>query len=471
MKKFTWILILSILLGIIPNYSSNNIVHGQKINSLKFKDIESLIIKKNPTIKINDNTKSNLIDSIEDIRDAKIDKRDLEDAIDGIDDAIDGLNSAIRQQDIMINRLKEMLPTEDKPPIENQKSKSDIPDNPEIDGEKPAPVPDQMYQTLLKNQFQTIGIQIGTLESVKGLYKSNISSLKQNRDSMKDQLKEFDKLPIREMELEKAIFQIDMGNQSIIWGAQNLYLAYNNLKIQRDELVQNLELLNTQIDIMTIQEQLGMITSLEILGIKNQRKQIKFGINTLENQMDNLIGELNLMLGEDFYRPLQLEDTPKVDKDFISKINYKDDKKTAIDSSYSIKLKDFEYNIQYDTMLWENKNRNYEQLITAKRNVENAEIELEQEEKNVELAFSKAYQGLKTKITEFENEENNLEYQQEKYDISKLKYELGTISKMEFEDAKSKYDSQKNKIKTVEQDLFKILLQYKALLKGVNFIQ
>ncbi len=85
---------------------------------------------------------------------------------------------------------------------------------------------------------------------------------------------------------------------------------------QRDELVQNLELLDDQIDIMTIQEELGMITSLDVIDIKNQRGQMELGIKTLETQMDNIKGELNLMLGQDFDRPLELEDTFTVDEKF-----------------------------------------------------------------------------------------------------------------------------------------------------------
>ena len=96
MKKITWILVLSMILAVIPNYHSN-VVYGQDVDSLKFENIESLIIKQNPIIKINENTKKNLSDSIEAIKDAKYDKRDLEDAIDGMDEAIDGLNGVDRK--------------------------------------------------------------------------------------------------------------------------------------------------------------------------------------------------------------------------------------------------------------------------------------------------------------------------------------------------------------------------------------
>lgn len=471
-KKFKWILVLAIILIVIQNYPSN-VAYGKKIDNLKFKDIESLIMKNNPTIKINHNTKANLHDAIKDIGNAKLDKRKLENAIDGMDEGISGMNKAVSGQTMMINNLKGMLAT----PKPDKKEMTPFTSGPEdinskfgeIDGKFQEVDGDLTKQNLVNSALYTT--QIGTLESVKILYDANIESLRQNRDSMKKQLKEFDKLPIKEMELEKAILQIDMGNQSIIWGGQNLYLAYNSLKSKRDELGQNLQLLDNQINIMTLQEELGMITLLDLDGIKNQRQEIIFAIDSLQDQMDNLMGELNLILGEDFDRPLELEDSFKIDKNFIPKMNYKKDKQLAKNNSYSIKLKNYDYKIQYDNMLWENKNGSSDELRTAKRNADNAKLALDQEGKNVELIFSKAYQEIQSKVVELKNENNNLEYEQKKQYISQLKYELGMISKMEFEDAKSKYDSQNSKVKTIEQDLFQKSLQYKALLKGINFIQ
>ena len=219
MKKNKWILILVIILLVNQSYSIN-LGYGEKLDSLKFKDIESLMIKENPTVRLNHNTKTNLYHAIKDIDNAKLDKRKLENAIDGLDDAIDGMNQAINGQTMMIEKLEGMLAPSHLEVGEmtlflsgsdeiNEKFEEVDEKFQEVDG-------NFTEQNQVNNTLYTS--QLLTLKSVKILYESNRDSLIQNRNSMKEQLKEFDKLPIKKMELEKAIDQIDMGNQSIIWG-------------------------------------------------------------------------------------------------------------------------------------------------------------------------------------------------------------------------------------------------------------
>ena len=45
------------------------------------------------------------------------------------------------------------------------------------------------------------------------------------------------------------------------------------------------------------------------------------------------------------------------------------------------------------------------------------------------------------------------------------------LSNIEFEQAKADYTMENNKFATMEQELFQIVLEYKALLNGMNFIQ
>ncbi|HZJ82300.1 MAG TPA: TolC family protein [Clostridia bacterium] len=495
MKKIKWVLVLFIILIAVPTYAANA-KSGREIHKLKFEDIEALMTEQSPTIRINDNTRKNLIDArdaIEDaIRDADDDREDLEDAIDEIGKAINGLNQAVNRQEALINQLLngslpehenedngsgEAPEPEDKDILDNGSEETPKPGDEDMEGDDldDNPGKDSDEGLDIGNQELVVGTLAETIGYVIGLYESNIATLKQNRSILEDQLEEFDKqidkLPGQEMELDKTILQLEMVNKSTILGGQNLYLAYNNLQRQRDELVQKLELLDDQIDIMTIQEELGMVTSLDIIDIQNQREQMELGIKTLETQMDNLKGELNLMLGQDFDISLELEDTFTVDEKILSSIDYEDDLKLAKRKSYAIKLKDYDYRIKDHNLEWTRDYGNSDERRAARRDFDNARIEFDHERKNVELVFHKAYEEVQNKINAFENENKNIEYQQKKYDILELKYELGMISEIEFKQGKVEYDSQKNKAETVQQDLFQVLLQYEALLEGINFQQ
>ncbi|MBZ2173996.1 TolC family protein [Schnuerera sp. xch1] len=462
MRKIKWILVLAIILIAVPTYA-HQVKSGKKIHKLQFEDIETLIMERNPTIQINKNMRKNLNDNkndIEDaIEDAEDDKEDLEDAIDQMDETIGELNQKIKELEVLKNSLDY---ENDKP--EGNSTNGDV--NSMDDGS------DTDLGSKYNNLYKALE---GTIIKVQELYQSNIMTLTQNKRAMRDQLedfdKEIDKLPNQKIELDKTILQLEMVNESTVWGAQNLYLGYTNLQRQRDELAQNLELLDDQIDIMNIQQELGMVTPLEVSGIENQREQMVISLETLETQMDNIKGELNLMLGQDFDTPLKLEDELDIDEEIVSDMDYEDDLELAKKNSYSLELKTYDYRIQDNNEEWADDYGNYGDYRVAERNSENATIELDQERKNVELAFHKAYEEVHNKITALENEKRNLEYQQQKYDALKLRYELEMISKIEWKQGKAEYDSQKNKVETAQQDLLQAWLQYEAFVEGMNFQQ
>ena len=166
-----------------------------------------------------------------------------------------------------------------------------------------------------------------------------------------------------------------------------------------------------------------------------------------------------------------MEDTFAVDEETISNMDYEDDLKLAKRNSYAIKLKDYDYRICDHDLEWTRDYGNSDERRAARRDFDNARIEFDQERKNVELVFHKAYEEVQNKINAFENQNKNIEYQQKKYDILELKYELGMVSEIEFKQGKVEYDSQKNKAETAQQELFQVLLLYEALLEGINFQQ
>ncbi len=472
MKKCNWILFLLVILISLPSHAGKLVLkEDQEI--LKIEDLENLIKDQNPTVKTNENIKKNLEDSKESIKDAIDDKRDIEDAIEDLDEAIDGLYELVDAQDKMIGFWNTLSEVEMDIDIESSKPEleEDIPDEIKDKIEEGIDKASGIYEAG-KGLYQgAVGSQILTLNSVKGLYKSNIASLEQTRDSLKDQLDEMEKLPAQILELDKAILQIDMGEKSILWGAKNLYLGHAGLERQKKEIIRNLEILEVQIDIMKVQEELGMITSLDRIEVENQRNQIILGIKTMETQMDNLKRQINLILGQDINKDIKLEDSFILDEETISKINFEDDLSLVKKNSYSMESKELDHEIKEILMKWEDRYGEYEDYKKARREFENVEIEIKEEEKNIEISFTKLYEELQDKLFALTNERQNLDHIRQKDDILELKYALGVISKIELKQGKSENYIQSNLVKNAEQEVFQTLLQYKALVGGMDFSQ
>lgn len=445
MRKYRWILVLVAILIAMPVYAKDN-----SVDELRFKDIESLIMKESPAIQINKNARGNLRDGIAALEDAEDGKRDLEKAISGIDDAIDEMMSVVDKMRRGFDFVDINLPDE----IAGDTLSDDPPDFP-VDIDLPDEIPglssieDQIYDML----------------------QSNIASLEQNRAMLKNQLDALEKIPSQKMELEKTILQLEMADQAIVLGAENLYLGHNALAREIDSMVETLEILDNQIDIMLIQEEIGMITSLDLRGLENQREQLALAIKTMETQLEYLIGELNLMLGQDFDTDLVLEDAISIDERALSRINYRNDLRKAKRNSYAIKVKDYDYEIKDHDAWWASRYGSRDERRMADRDLDSAKIELNQEEKNVELAFHNSYENVQSKIDALEIEEKTLEYEQELYQILEIKYELGMVSDMEFRQGQADFNSKINTFLAAEQELFQTWLGYEALLQGINFQQ
>ena len=454
MKKITWLLVFAILLMSVPAYAADGGSAEERIYKITFEQIEPLMMEKNPTIRTSNNTLETLINSRNSIEDAE---EDLDDAIDDLGDAISAMNDAIDKMDDSIGILEGLIggqiPTSPESELGNGQDSSEGFIG--TDGEMPMPpgtdyIPYATLQTLI---------------GVRELYRANVATLRQNRNAMRDQL---DQLPNQEWELDKAILQIEMANNSVVWGAQSLYFAYNALERQMDELVQNLELLDDQLRIMEMQQEMGRLTSLAVSAVRNQREQLVLGIETIENQLENLKGEFNLMLGQDFDTDLVIGDIPELAEGIISDMDYDEDVEIALKKNYSYKLQLYDYKIKDNSLEWAEDSGTSDEERAAELEFENAAINYEQARKRIRLNFHKLYQDVKDKFAALEAENKNLEHQQQKYDILNLQYDLGMISRMDWEQGKAEYNNQINKVETARQDLVQAWTQYEWFLRGLE---
>lgn len=455
MKKVAWILTIAILMTIVPVYGVQG--DGEKMHKITFEEVEPLMLERNPTIQTINNTLEELINSRNSIKDAD---DDLNDAIDELNKAINGMNRAIDELDGSIKLLEGLIGNI--PPLPGAGGGSG-----QYGGQGPIQMADGMLPGIVPGIDQILPyMTLQSLISVKGLYEMNLANLRQTRSSLRKQL---DLLPNQELEIEKAILQVEMAQKSIIWGAQSLYLAYNSLERQREELMLNLKLLEDQLNIMEVQKKLGMITELDFGAVANQKEQLELGIELLENQIDNLKGELNLMLGQDFDVKLAVEGLPELDEKKVRKMDYKKDLERARRSSYSLRMQLYDYRIEENNLEWAEDSGSSDEERAAERNFENATINYNQEQKKLELAFHKLYQNVQDKYRAVKAEEKKLEFEKQRLDAVNLKYELGMASLMELNKSKADYNTQQSKVESAKQELLQAWLQYEWFLRGMNW--
>lgn len=244
-----------------------------------------------------------------------------------------------------------------------------------------------------------------------------------------------------------ANIQQSIVNDQIVWGAQQLYLTYNDLSAQAENLQKQLKLLQDQLTIAKLQFQLGMTIGTDVKTTESKISDLAFGLKTLNDNRNWIKGNINIMLDQEFDTNLTIAPNPAVDETTVNALNYDTDLDKAITLSKDILLKvKTESNIIPDSVTYD---------------IQNLKLK-------TKLDFDKSYQGLRNMLQTLKNEEAKLAIEQEKLDYAQQSYSYGLISTISLEAAKVPYEGQKLKVSNAQTDLVKAYNLYQWLIQGTN---
>ena len=221
------------------------------------------------------------------------------------------------------------------------------------------------------------------------------------------------------------------------------------------DLARSRTYLEHNIEIMELRLKLGQISELDLLSVTGQLPQVISGIATLENEMENLRGEMNLMLGRAFDAPLEFAPLPAAVLPEAEKRG--ENQKKALENSYSLKLK--------EQALKEIKNPNDSQAIEKQRQA--AVSARDAEARRVLFLEDKLWRALEDKQRAAADAQSALQDEARRYDAAKLKYELGTIARIDFEKAQLDYETKASAVQSAYGDIFTAALQYDWLIRGL----
>jgi Outer membrane protein len=147
-----------------------------------------------------------------------------------------------------------------------------------------------------------------------------------------------------------------------------------------------------------------------------------------------------------------------------------DDLECALDNNYDIILQ--EYGIEAKEVALERAEDDHgersNEYKLAKEELEDVELDLQDVKRTQELKFQQVYETVKDKQKALDLEEKKLAQEKTKAEFAEKKYDLGMISKVEYDDAKSDYDLQAIKLETAKSDLFTAYRKYEWMLKGLS---
>ena len=101
-------------------------------------------------------------------------------------------------------------------------------------------------------------------------------------------------------QMKASIASINSSQETVVMTAQQMFVSYNSLVAQRNELNRSKTVLNANIRASEKQYELGMITELSLENIKKEYETLNNSIAAMDDQLKLMAKSFNLLIGRDY---------------------------------------------------------------------------------------------------------------------------------------------------------------------------
>lgn len=249
-------------------------------------------------------------------------------------------------------------------------------------------------------------------------------------------------------QIRTAELGYEHAEKSIVSSAQNIFVVYHQLSENISSMDRSREMMTNQLEIAEHSLNYGLVSPSTIADLKSKIREFDVNYNNLVNQRDALVLQFKGLIGLKYEDEVVFGDVPKSDRNYISKIDFDKDLKSALKSSMSIKTKKSE-------------------LSSKSADSKTKEYELQLKENEITTNLKKQSQLLNEKLDTLKLSESSLISAEARLFKAEVSYHMGMISKADFNSAKNEVESQKSTVKSNEMALFIEIENYKSMVKGM----
>ncbi len=243
--------------------------------------------------------------------------------------------------------------------------------------------------------------------------------------------------------------QLENAQDQLVVGAESLYAALLEMRVQRRGLQRQSDALDRTVKEMELRHELGQVSALRLQEVKNGRAALQSGIATLDMNIRNYTLQLEAWIGAEQTGELVLYELPEVSGRQISAMDLEKDLKAAKEISYPVfsaeqDLKKAKEDFKSSTMGAEYAGK---MLQSARYTRDNA---IQSFELNFRTMFAKVgdcKQILEAKQTALALERSDFQAQA-------LKYQQGAISKNAYLTAREELAAAEDAVLTAKHNLF-----------------
>ena len=294
-------------------------------------------------------------------------------------------------------------------------------------------------------------------------------ALQADYDSMKAQFDQLYEGDVRD-DYDAAVRQLRNTEDQMIKTAETIYINILELQNTDAQLQRSLAAMNRTVQEMELRYDLGQISALQLQQTESGRTQLKSSLETVEMNLDNLIVQMEVMIGAEQTGALKLGEIPDVTDEQIAAMDLEKDLAAAKEVSYALFDAQKTLNDAKETYedAIDGKGINSYQRKSAEHTWKAAQYTYEAAVQSFELSFRTAFNAVADQQQILKASRTALALQQDTYASMELKYQQGSISKNALQDAKDDLDDAQTAVDTARHNLFTAYRTYRwAVDKGL----
>ena len=321
---------------------------------------------------------------------------------------------------------------------------------------------DKMQEDL-RNQLNDIAklqyVSIAYPEAAGGM---TFDSLQSSYDALKEQFDDLKEGKIQD-DYDAVVRQLRNTEDQMIKTAETIYINILELQNTYEQLQRSLAAMNRTVQEMELRYDLGQISALQLQQTESGRTQLKSNLETVEMNLDNLIVQMEVMIGAEQTGALKLGEIPDVTDEQIAAMDLEKDLAAAKEVSYALFDAQKTLNDAKETYedAIDGKGISSYQRKSAEHTWKAAQYTYEAAVQSFELSFRTAFNAVTDQQQILKASQTALALQQDTYASMELKYQQGSISKNALQDAKDDLDDAQTAVDTARHNLFTAYRTYR----------
>lgn len=321
---------------------------------------------------------------------------------------------------------------------------------------------DKMQEDL-RDQLNDIAklqyVSIAYPEAAGGM---TFDSLQSSYDALKEQFDDLKEGKIQD-DYDAVVRQLRNTEDQMIKTAETIYINILELQNTDEQLQRSLAAMNRTVQEMELRYDLGQISALQLQQTESGRTQLKSNLETVEMNLDNLIVQMEVMIGAEQTGALKLGEIPDVTDEQIAAMDLEKDLAAAKEVSYALFNAQKTLNDAKETYedAIDGKGISSYQRKSAEHTWKAAQYTYEAAVQSFELSFRTAFNAVTDQQQILKASQTALALQQDTYASMELKYQQGSISKNALQDAKDDLDDAQTAVDTARHNLFTAYRTYR----------